>query len=567
MIQQASTHPLITVLTVCLNHAEFLNDAIASVLTQEYPSVQHIVIDGGSTDRTIEILKSHSHLEWISEPDNGVSDALNKGFKRAKGEFIVWLNADDFLLPGTLNAIAEAPKGTEIILGQVKETDRGGKPIRVIENQPRSFGDLLRYWIPNSFIAQPGIFLSRSFLESIKLGDGNILDETFRYAMDYDLWLRVFALSPSVHYINRPVAAFRTYGENLTGRGLHAPQREMSRAYRRALNKTNSIEVPLMAVIPTLGLTPELKKSVEPLVPLTSSGFGIHIVHYEGGGGFKELQGYADSIIENTDNLSIVTSQCRSSDFFKAINYGINRSASPLLAILVPGTTVGADTVSEAIKIFSRDSIACAFFYKGREDLLNSLVLSKSGGAALDPNGLIELTWLMPPIIVRNKAITELGGFRFERSVVISFRDLLFRLSNRGWGIRVQNGLSITALPETDAEEEVLKAVFKEFAKATVLVEAFHDSKKDAFYPVRASSGGVPIYSEGMMRDGEAVLRHAPPSWGDLEFLSSFDSIKKVTVDFPAFTPGWYFLASTAESLGETAIANNAKSVLSRLLA
>ena len=90
--------PKISIVTPSYNSAKFIEDCIQSVLKQNYPNFEHIVIDGGSTDGTVEILKQYPHLKWISEPDEGQSDALNKGFKMAEGDILGWLNADDVYL-------------------------------------------------------------------------------------------------------------------------------------------------------------------------------------------------------------------------------------------------------------------------------------------------------------------------------------------------------------------------------------------------------------------------------------------------------------------------------------
>ncbi len=93
----------ISIITPSFNQGQFIDETIQSVLSQNYESFEHIIIDGGSTDKTIEILKKYPHLIWVSEPDQGQSDALNKGFKMAKSEWVLWLNADDVLLPNALN--------------------------------------------------------------------------------------------------------------------------------------------------------------------------------------------------------------------------------------------------------------------------------------------------------------------------------------------------------------------------------------------------------------------------------------------------------------------------------
>src|ERR1700728_2373776 len=100
--------PTLSVVTPSLNSEAFIEDAILSVARQQRVAVEHIVIDGASTDATAAIVKRHTDVQWNSEPDRGQSDAINKGFLRAKGDLVGWLNADDYYLPGGLEAIARA---------------------------------------------------------------------------------------------------------------------------------------------------------------------------------------------------------------------------------------------------------------------------------------------------------------------------------------------------------------------------------------------------------------------------------------------------------------------------
>jgi len=100
--------PKITIVTPSFNQGNFIDENIQSVLTQNYPNFEHIIIDGGSIDGTVDILKKYSHLKWVSEPDRGQASALNKGFRMATGDVIGWLNSDDSYLPGTFEVVARA---------------------------------------------------------------------------------------------------------------------------------------------------------------------------------------------------------------------------------------------------------------------------------------------------------------------------------------------------------------------------------------------------------------------------------------------------------------------------
>src|SRR5215472_14462605 len=159
--------PLISIITPCLDAASFIEDAIRSVLTQEYPSFEQVVIDGGSRDSTLDILRRYPHLRWLSEADRGQSDAMNKGFAVAKGEIIVYLNADDNFEPNAFNAVAAAfERGADLVMGRVQVLRSDGTGF---VNDPKTeLADMLRWWMLDAFCYNSGgYFFRRWVLESV----------------------------------------------------------------------------------------------------------------------------------------------------------------------------------------------------------------------------------------------------------------------------------------------------------------------------------------------------------------------------------------------------------------
>jgi glycosyltransferase involved in cell wall biosynthesis len=170
--------------------ASFLERAIRSVLDQNYTNLEYIIIDGGSRDGSVEIIKKYEqHLAyWVSEKDQGQSDALNKGLKFCSGDIIAWLNADDYYEPGVLETVSNwFIKNPEknILVGACRMFGVG-----VLENmiQPKTVnkGTLTAYWQSYFVPPQPSIFFSKSMLDKV-----GILDTRLHYAMDLDLWLRM----------------------------------------------------------------------------------------------------------------------------------------------------------------------------------------------------------------------------------------------------------------------------------------------------------------------------------------------------------------------------------------
>lgn len=193
---------LVSIVTPSLNQASYLEDAIRSVAEQDYPRIEHVVVDGGSTDGSVEILRRHPHLRWVSEPDDGQADAISKGFAMASGEIFAWLNADDLYLPGAVAAAvaALAETGAALVYGGWRQIDEAGATLKDVPARPFDYRELLER---RNTIAQPSAFFTRVAFEAV-----GGLDTSLRYAMDYELWLKLGARFP-VATVDRLLAAFR----------------------------------------------------------------------------------------------------------------------------------------------------------------------------------------------------------------------------------------------------------------------------------------------------------------------------------------------------------------------
>ena len=205
----ADSSPLVTIVTPSLDQASFLEETISSVRDQDYPCLEHIVIDGGSTDGSLEIIGRHPQLRWVSEPDRGQADAVNKGFAMARGKIFGWLNADDLYLPGAVAAAVEALRATGVglVYGGWQQIDEGGAVL--CDVPPRAWDhDILR--AGQNTIAQPAAFFTREAFEAV-----GGLDPRYHYAMDYDLWLKIAARF-EVRALEQTLAAFRYHGDSKT---------------------------------------------------------------------------------------------------------------------------------------------------------------------------------------------------------------------------------------------------------------------------------------------------------------------------------------------------------------
>lgn len=178
---------LVSIITPSYNQAPYLEQTIQSVLGQDYPRIEYIVVDGASTDTSYQIIEKYNDrlAYWISEKDSGQAEAINKGFARAQGEILAWLNSDDYYVP---NAISEVVKCFEenpdvvMVYGDMLAVDGTGQIINILKYKQLSLEDLLCFQI----IGQPSVFFRRSALEKTGL-----LDTSFHFMLDHHLWIRL----------------------------------------------------------------------------------------------------------------------------------------------------------------------------------------------------------------------------------------------------------------------------------------------------------------------------------------------------------------------------------------
>lgn len=238
MSDNEQSYSKLTVITPSYNQAQFIESTIQSILSQktDFP-VEYLVLDGGSTDGTLDILKKYEEkLKWISQPDGGQADAVNKGIGLATGDIVGWLNSDDIYLPGTLQSVVNAfdqhPE-SHWLYGKCNMINETGREVRKWITKYKNFS--LRKFSYNrllteNYISQPAVFFrKKSFLE---IGE---LDTSLHYAMDYDLWLKLGRLSPPV-IIHRYLASFRLHGSSKSvtnHRKLFSEQYDIHRRYNQ----------------------------------------------------------------------------------------------------------------------------------------------------------------------------------------------------------------------------------------------------------------------------------------------------------------------------------------------
>ena len=199
-----SSTPLVSIVTPSYNQARYLEYTIRSVLEQDHPNIEYIIVDGRSNDGSAEIIRRYSErlAWWVSEKDLGQTDAINKGFAHASGEILAWLNSDDYYLPNTIQRAVETFRrypDAGLVYGNVLSVDKNSVTFNLQTFKPFNLLDMMSFCI----ISQPAVFIRRSVLEQ-----AGLLDPSFHMLLDHHLWLRMARIATMVH-IPETLAAAR----------------------------------------------------------------------------------------------------------------------------------------------------------------------------------------------------------------------------------------------------------------------------------------------------------------------------------------------------------------------
>lgn len=229
----AADLPLVTVVTPSYNQGRFIAATIESVLSQDYPNVEYIVVDGASTDNTADVVSGYAgRLTFVSEPDRGQAEAINKGLKRARGEYVAWLNSDDVFLPGAISAAVAALRAhpdAGAVYGEGYQIDEAGNMIsRFAVTQQFNLWKLLNL---SDYILQQTVFFRRSVFDEV-----GWLDENLYYGLDWEILMRIGLRRPLV-YVPEYMGAIREYPAAKSFAGGAKRARELAGIMRRHTHK------------------------------------------------------------------------------------------------------------------------------------------------------------------------------------------------------------------------------------------------------------------------------------------------------------------------------------------
>lgn len=211
--------PRISIVTPSFNQGRFLEDCILSVLDQKYPNLEYIIIDGGSSDQSVQIIRSYEDklASWVSEKDGGQSDGINKGFRKCTGELVAWINADDYYLPGALQIAADAYRSNPsapFFFGRCLRVDERMQTKGEYVSAPKLIFNREALILGLNYIAQPATFIRRKDLEAV-----GYLNAALKWGLDNELWIKLSAIARPAP-VEHVLAASREYGETKTSSGM-----------------------------------------------------------------------------------------------------------------------------------------------------------------------------------------------------------------------------------------------------------------------------------------------------------------------------------------------------------
>jgi glycosyltransferase involved in cell wall biosynthesis len=220
-----------TIVTASFNYGHYIGECLESVAAQTGVTFEHLVMDGGSTDGTAQVVARHPHARFFQEPDKGMTDAINKGFLKARGDWVIWLNADDRLKAGALMAVMEfAAKhpGADVIYGGWDYMDENGLPLRRMPALPFDFRILVQQ---GCYIGSTACFYRRA----TTIGEGHILDDSFGYCMDGEYYARLAHLGKAFLPMPETLAEFRLHDQSISQSSLgKSDMRNLLRLQRQA---------------------------------------------------------------------------------------------------------------------------------------------------------------------------------------------------------------------------------------------------------------------------------------------------------------------------------------------
>lgn len=553
-----------SVITVSYNQGEFIRDTIESVLDQNYRNFEHIIIDAGSTDNTLEVLKSYPHLYWTSEPDRGQSHGLNKGFGRATGDVIAWLNSDDWYAPNIFHEVAAALEEYPVLLAPSAETNREGEVQFINPNVPRTRFQQLKYWVYFSWMIQPSIFFKRSVLDEVIRPDGEYLDESLYYTMDYDLWMRIAEKYPFNRRIDTLCSYYRYYDENKTGKEGEAAQWENSRVFRRYSTALCQTERKFSVIIPVTVPTEKLTETLMSLARQQIQDVEVVLVRYGNGIKKGEIRKFALDVRQNFRGFQVKGVYTEFESFLEAINAGVNACSGEILTFLSEGAVLSEEYLLQAHNIMVNDGTGVIVPVENEENRSEALGQLINGVRIVTPGKVVEANLVSPFLTVKKTTFLDLGGFR-SSSEVLAVKEFLLRAVYHCWYIVCDAPLSLSAPPILNQQRKI-QAIFDRYIIARIVIDIDAEYQRDDYMRyIHTEHRQSFSFPTATVAAAQKLLERAPPSWQKFNYLENYERLKDIVATYPLFSPAYCYLADLEEKRGDRGVAQT-KAKLEKLL-
>ena len=443
--------PVFSVITPSFNQGQYIAQCINSVSAQNYPQIEHIVVDGGSTDNTLTVLKQYPHLTVISEPDWGQSDALNKALRTARGDYVAFINADDYLAENILTRVASHLQSHPLVVTSFELVNGQGATIHGVRSQPRTEADLIKYWVPYSIPPQPSIFMRRALLESVRRSDGALFDPDLHYSMDYDLWLRLVQHCSFAFNIPERGFYYRMTEDNKTSSesgGMQHAEPEMARVFRRAEARRGfERRMSVVVIVTDCGAT--LHETVQALRQQDDGSFDIVLVSaIEGRESVRTLrklvtQWNAESRERGRDG--IVRLMHRSfSTVSAASGAGIAAARSAIVAVVADGMRPGVEFVRSVRERFRRNQLGLLLLGSAQFPAPDLAGSSSQLASKVNIDQIFSPNLIPWSFAVRTLASEDCGGIIESALLPLSMRGMILDITDKGWYVESANDISLS---------------------------------------------------------------------------------------------------------------------------
>lgn len=508
--------PLVSVVTPSFNQGKYIRDTLDSVQRQTYRKFEHIVVDGGSTDETVAILKEYPSVSWISEPDRGQADALNKALRMAKGDIIAWINSDDFYEPNALELAVKALRDAPIAMGRCLVFEDGKGPLYTVPNYGRTWFDLLKYWIAYSIPTQPSIFFRRSLLDSLIRNETEYVDPQLHYCMDYDLWIRIAVSYPLTTRIDAVTSHYRFTDTNKTSPNrpiLSYAGAEMAAVFHRAEGMTGASRQ-ISFVIYADEPSDSLSHTVHSLLTNAKADFEIIIATAKVSGAMRRFIEEINAAQEAAKNYRFVfpIASTRPSELGR-ISEAIDRCAGRIITVLPAGAIAATDLCEQLIAAFQNDRLGIVLPFAGHHAFVKSLTevnVEHPEHADFSFNTFLFSDCPHFAFAIRRVSWLEGPGLRDDSHPLRELKRTVATRIRQGWHARMKTAALIT-FPEHAAQPAT--PIFAQLTGAEVITEANEIADSDPFWGVRNGYGLCYRFPDELVSKTRELVSQSGPNW------------------------------------------------------